>query len=394
MEISKIQYIAFLIARQQQEKLSSDEELILNEWLKEKESNRRLFQKIIRSPSASLGETVTYKRHDFDSSLAFDYFVQSLEIKRQKQQQRIVSVISICVAAVLLALGFGHLWLQSHTLSYPSINIQPGRSGAILKLADGKTVNLQDQHPDPSILTSSIRIDSCSILYSPQNNIKINTSDSLRYHTLTIPRGGEFKIILSDGTEVWLNSESRLKYPEQFSFLTREVYLEGEAYFNVSRNADNPFIVHSGKQKITVLGTSFGVSNYTDSPTQSITLVNGSVRVEITSDTSKAYLLKPGEQLLYDKIHQSTYQSFVECNEYVGWKDGKYIFKNKSLEEILNTLARWYDFTLFFYNEEVKNIRFTGELRRFDSFDDILYLISKTSDVQFTVRERTVTVRH
>lgn len=188
-----------------------------------------------------------------------------------------------------------------------------------------------------------------------------------------------------------MNSESRLRYPVAFFNDTREVYLEGEAYFEVQRDANRPFIVHAGEQKVTVLGTSFGISCYASEVNDYTTLVSGKVKVDFERG-KQSFVLEPGMQVAYDKKSGIATERKVDVAEFVAWKNGKYVFKQKRLEDILSTLSRWYDFEVFYQNEDVKESLFSGELRRFDDFNYLLRLIERTSDVKFIIDKKVVRV--
>ena len=151
--------------------------------------------------------------------------------------------------------------------------------------------------------------------------------------------------------------------------------------------------MHTGIQNVRVLGTSFGITNYADDQNLTTTLVNGKVQVEFPGFSDEVFLLEPGFQLACDRQNRKIEKRTVDVYEYVAWKDGKYVFTRKRLEDILTTLSRWYDFHVFFQNPEAKEVLFSGELRRFDCFSDILRLIEKTSDVKFTTTGNTVLVR-
>ena len=196
---------------------------------------------------------------------------------------------------------------------------------------------------------------------------------------------------MEDGTKVWINSASRLRYPVVFSGNIREVYLEGEAYFEVQREGDRPFIVHSGEQKVTVLGTSFGISCYASEANDYTTLVSGKVKVDFERG-KQSFVLEPGMQVAYNKESGMVRERRVDVAEFVAWKEGKYVFKQKRLEDILSTLSRWYDFEVFYQNSEMKEVLFSGELRRFDDFNYLLQLIERTSDVKFIIDKKVVQV--
>lgn len=317
-------------------------------------------------------------------------------VRKQKQKYRRNRVLwgSVVAASVVILLGIIPLRLTKDVKPISSeaeIQIRPGQRNAILELANGRVYDLTKlEYQGNNRISENIVVDSCRLGYMRPDTF---TAAVPAYHKVIVPRGGEFQISLEDGTKVWLNSESVLKYPEVFIGATREVFLEGEAYFEVTKNAGCPFIVHSGVQSVRVLGTSFGITNYADDCDLTTTLVSGKVEVELPGFSDEKFFLEPGFQLAYDRQCRKIEKRMVNIYEYVAWKDGKYVFTQKRLEDMLNTLSRWYDFQVFFQNPEAKEVLFSGELKRFDSFSDILRLIEKTSDVKFTTAGNTVLVR-
>ena len=269
--------------------------------------------------------------------------------------------------------------------------IIPGQYNAVLEMADGATYQLGEQQYFLQERTGNqIKVDSTVLSYLPVNN-KSGLSQDIVYNKLSVPKGGEYRIELEDGTKVWINSASRLRYPVVFSGDTREVYLEGEAYFEVRRDSSRPFIVHAGDQRVTVLGTSFGMTCYANEVNDYTTLVSGKVKVELQQG-KQAFVLKPGTQVEYNKESGMVRERRVDVAEFVAWKEGKYVFKQKRLEDILSTLSRWYDFEVFYQNSEMKEVLFSGELRRFDDFNYLLQLIERTSDVKFIIDKKVVQV--
>ena len=315
-----------------------------------------------------------------------------------KQKQRLgrnrVLWGSVVAASIVILLGIMPFTFMKEVKPVSletEIQIRPGQRNAILELANGQIYDLtKSEYQGSNRISENIVADSCHLDYLRPDTL---ASLVLAYHKVIVPRGGEFQISLEDGTKVWLNSESVLKYPEVFIGATREVFLEGEAYFEVTKNAGCPFIVHSGVQSVRVLGTSFGITNYADDCDLTTTLVSGKVEVELPGFSDEKFFLEPGFQLAYDRQCRKIEKRMVNIYEYVAWKDGKYVFTQKRLEDMLNTLSRWYDFQVFFQNPEAKEVLFSGELKRFDSFSDILRLIEKTSDVKFTTAGNTVLVR-
>lgn len=310
----------------------------------------------------------------------------------QRTKKKLWAMVSVAASLVILFTSY-FVWdnlSERHDDSQKMVQIRPGRQHAVLKLANGQTFDLGNW-----VGQKNVRIADHIVMDSGRLDYRVSTPSGLAdilFNTLTVPRGGEFQITLEDGTKVWLNSDSQLRYPEIFSGHNREVYLEGEAYFEVTQNPGRPFIVHSGIQKITVLGTRFGITAYPGETSVSTTLVQGKVKVEYPELTAQNYLLEPGYRICYDSQERQVYQKKVDVREYVAWKDGKYIFEQKRLEDMLLTLSRWYDFQVLYQSPEVKELLFSGELLRFDNFNKILRMIEKSGNVKFTIEGRVVIV--
>ena len=205
------------------------------------------------------------------------------------------------------------------------------------------------------------------------------------YNELVVPIGGECHVLLDDGTEVWLNADSKLKYPIAFSGESREVILSGEAYFDVKKDT-RPFVVSLESGDVTVLGTSFGVSAYPGYPNYT-TLVRGSVR--FTSLRQEQVVLTPGEQAVVN-ISGTLEKRNVDVEEFVGWKDGVFIFKDKTLAEIMQILERWYGVNVIFQDESLKELEYTGSLERYDSINTFLQLLEKLKEIRYEIKKNTI----
>ena len=221
-------------------------------------------------------------------------------------------------------------------------------------------------------------------------------TDSLRlgnwvdFNTLVIPVGGLYELELSDGTRVWLNSVSQLRYPVQFTGKERKVYLSGEAYFDVKTDSLRPFVVESGGMNVRVYGTEFNVTAYRDEKLRT-TLVQGKVGIKV--DGEKELLLRPGQMAEYDV--QTKHLEVQEVNTYLytAWKEGTFAFKDETIEEIMGRLSRWYDLNVFYANEEVKKQLYDGIIPQVKDFEDILRMIEGTATIHFEIKGNTVIVR-
>lgn len=214
-------------------------------------------------------------------------------------------------------------------------------------------------------------------------------------HTLITPRGGEYAIQLADGTKVWLNANSTLKYPVSFHHAhVREVELEGEAYFDVANARVNgkhvPFVVKSKGQALEVLGTEFNINTFKNKITT--TLIEGSVKVAFDNkSTDQSLVLKPNDQLVYD--NQSEEISVAQIDPYyvTAWKSGDFAFDNAPLENVMEDIARWYDISIE-YKSEIDDVKFSGKVSRFENIETLLQTIEWTGSVKLTLNGRRITV--
>ncbi len=210
------------------------------------------------------------------------------------------------------------------------------------------------------------------------------------YNTLIIPKGGEFRIQLADGSQVWLNSETELRYPVRFSGKERRVFLKGEAYFEVARNAQKPFVVTtSGGVDVSVLGTKFNVTSYDNDEQVMTTLAEGCVEV---GNGQKTVRLQKEEQALFHKEQGSFQVQKVDVDLHLAWKEGKFIFEEQSLEQIMKQLQRWYEMNVFYTNEEVKHYTFSGNLKKYDDFDKIVRMLEEVAGIQISIKENCVII--
>ena len=211
--------------------------------------------------------------------------------------------------------------------------------------------------------------------------------EELLYNSLSIPRKGEFVLILSDGTKIWLNSESEVEYPIVFPSGERRIRLQGEAYFQVASDKSSPFIIEMGKVQVQVLGTSFNLRAYQDEEMIQTTLVEGRVCM---FTGKKRILLYPNEQGAIELKTGNLVKKQVDVQAYIGWKNGRFIFERQTLEDIMRTLSRWYDVQVVFQSEKARHIEFTGNLRRYDDFGQIVSMLALACPAKFNVSGTTI----
>jgi ferric-dicitrate binding protein FerR (iron transport regulator) len=299
-------------------------------------------------------------------------------------------------AAVILLFGGSILFLTTRTKKDTQLahvdkrlksTIAPAGNKATLILGDGSSIVLD------SIANGSIARQGAARVQKTGDGQIVYTADvagnsrQVVFNTMSTPRGGQYQLTLPDGSKVWLNAETKLRYPANFDGETkREIFLEsGEAYFSVKRDAERPFVVRAGGMDIHVLGTEFNVNTYTKNC--ATTLVNGSVRL---SAGDVATMLQPGQQGVY--VEGGFTRRGVDLETYTAWKDGQMIFEESTLEEVMNSLGRQYDFTTEFTLPQMKTRKFGGRLRRTAHIEDVLAIIEKAGYVKFDIRGKTIFV--
>lgn len=265
---------------------------------------------------------------------------------------------------------------------------EAGSKKAVLTLADGSKVKLHEQ-TEQQISEE----DGTQITKDSANNITYLATSAkkaeLLYNTIDVPRGGEYSLTLSDGTKVWLNAETELRYPVNFLKNKRDVYLVGEAYFEVAHNKEAPFTVHTHDTKVKVLGTKFNISGYEDQEFIATTLVEGSVQV---NNLESFEILEPGYQSTVIRGQEDIDVKEVDTHLYTSWVNGVYEFENMEMEYIMAQLGRWYDVKFFFTEEQYKHIRFTGAFKKDNSFEFALDMIERIADVDFAIKGKHIVI--
>lgn len=297
-------------------------------------------------------------------------------------------------ATVVVFLGCGMLvwWSlpeerQEVTLA-DRAEIQPGKAKATLILSSGSEI------PIAAMNTELEERDGTTIKVDDRGEISYRSDQCILaekevFNRIVIPRGGEFAMLLSDGTRVWLNSATELKYPVKFVGDTRTVFLKGEAYFEVKPDVKRVFIVRTDREvEVKVYGTEFNVNTYKPGTVETV-LVKGSVGIQ---NGDQAIKLVPGEKADYVQGKAEIKVEAVDVAPYIAWKEGNFIFQSEPLEEIMNKLSLWYDVEVFYANNELRNICLSGDMKRYKEIGDLLYYFEKSSNVKFRIQDRTIIV--
>ena len=267
--------------------------------------------------------------------------------------------------------------------------MQPGTSKAILTMADGEKVMLDRERKLDIQLNERMRVASNGqgIVYEENGKGVVKEE----YNKLVTPIGGEYRLTLSDGTKVFLNAASELKYPVEFMGDRRVVDLDGEAYFEVHKDNQRPFVVRTKGAEVCVLGTSFNVNTYGDDGRIYTTLVNGSVRV-LSVKNGQEKVLTPGMQGVMNMQTGQLMVREVDVESYVAWREGRFVFRTMTLDLIMQQLQRWYDFEVFYQNLELKDYEFRGVIKRDMDLDKVLSVIKATTNVDFEVKGKVITI--
>ena len=403
----KYDRIEFILSHLREPEKLLDEKFI--EWLLIKE-NKELFEEVILNREAFLREEYGRQIVVSEEWKKFRQKVQEKNMTSQRsrtiRQHRVGRRAWLSVVActgVLLSVA-GGLMLKQHFTKQKTIQVakevHKGKQGAILTTASGQVYDLTQTeiHLETPQGTQIVNDTSNLLAYqtnSPAGSQYQQVRDSQiilpSYHTIQIPAGTDYGVTLTDGTRIWLNCESKLRFPEQFEEgKPREVFLEGEGFFQVVHAEGWPFIVNTKGMKVQVTGTCFNVKSY---PTEDIvhtTLVEGSVWAY--TDKSKV-LLKPSEQFRLDRITGETSVQKVDTDLYTGWVKGMFVFRNQRLEDVMNEVARWYGMTIFYTNPEAKEIKISANLDKYEEIDNLLEIINESGKVLAVRKANTITVQ-
>lgn len=281
-------------------------------------------------------------------------------------------------------------------------DVSPGSNKAVLTLADGTQVNLNDDQEGIVIGKDIIKYnDGSSVSHPNPHALQGSEEPSSALLTLTTPKGGQYQITLPDGTKVWLNAASTLKYPSRFSRNERRVELEGEAYFEVApvgmRNSNSalegsplPFFVSSAQQDVKVLGTHFNINAYANELSTKTTLLEGSVEVSAIAN-SHWQLLSPGQQAI---LNNNKFQvKNINVDYEIAWKEGIFRFKEESLESIMRKIARWYSVDVDFKEESLKKETFVGVISKYSQASEVLKMLEMAGDARFSIIDNTIIVQ-
>ncbi len=357
---------------------SEEGKLRLREWRKESTGNEEAYREVCR-----LWYSVRWK--DKMEGISADQAWKQILMKRRNQRRiRNIYRVTSVAASMILILGsvLFYQWKNrtaEQTIIARQLLSAPIEGKATLVLSSGEKVALTGK-PEKTMEEKggvSIKTDSAFVEYTATEDLKEEI-----YNELIVPKCGEYVLKLADGSRVFLNSESTLRFPVHFTGKKREVFLTGEAYFEVAKDVARPFVVHTDKAAIQVLGTEFNVMAYGDEKSTEVTLVNGVVEVAVDKFRGR---LAPGQQMSVNNVSLQTEIRQVKTDQYIAWKKGLFCFDAMPLEQLLRGLGRWYDISYTFRNANMKKIRFTGGFKKTESIEEIFRMIENVTEVKFRI---------
>jgi transmembrane sensor len=398
--VEKISHIASLIVGDMQDNLTSDERQELNAWLQENGDNYLLYEQLMDQDK--LGKDLN-ELHKYDRAEAYEKVTQKIFPQKITAKRVHFRIWWYTAAALLLLVAGGIAYFALNkpantTIPQSTVVAQkkapgtpPDTKKAVLILADGSTIALNE------IVNGDIAHQGQVIIHKNQNGrleykpsgASVTVAGS---NTIRTPRGGEYQVVLEDGTKIWLNSASTLQFPVQFNTDARRVVLTGEAYFEVAKaidpktNQTKSFIVSVDNMEVQAIGTAFNISAYKEDDRSQTTVVEGLVKV---SRNNKFSMLKPGKKLIAADTTFSIEDADVK--QEIAWKNGEFVFRNTSLKMVMNELARWYDMDIE-YAPGVPALHFSGEVQRESNITKVLEMLEYTGGVTFTISNRIITV--
>lgn len=308
--------------------------------------------------------------------------------KPKRRWGQIIALIATTSIAAMLCIGYFvniHPHPEKEPLSLAQqlekAHITVGKTQATLILEDGTEIKLDADS------TNNRRL-----LAQQQKQEKTTDNRQARINKLTTPRGGEFKIVLEDSTEVWLNAESQLVYPENFQEGERQVTITGEAYFKVAKDSLRPFYVKSGDMTVRVYGTEFNINAYAEEKQIYTTLISGSIALQPLDGSKAELVLTPGHQAIFHKNDLSTVVRSVDTRAVTSWHAGRFAFEEQTLSQIMRTLSRWYKFDYEFEDEQLAHIVFKGSAPRYANLSEVLSILEKSGGIRFGVQEEKIII--
>ena len=365
--------------------LSEQEESELTAWLGASDENRRIFEQVKTFQDAD--KMLRLERDGYARQMA-KRVMRQLAVNGQRRVRHdlwkwmggVAAAVAIIVCAVVWSLPEA----EELPFARQEGQIVPGKVEAVLTFANGEKLHITDTTSEEVWKERLLVVDSAC-----EGKAFVEEGQAVTYNVLAVPAGGEFFYVLPDSTRVWINSDSELRFPTNFVDGVRRVELRGEAFFDVAHDRRSPFVVTLSGGDITVYGTRFNVTDYKETGLSAV-LVEGSIGFRsLQGDTVR---LTPSERMVYGGDETGISVEKVDTELYTAWIDHRFVFRGQTLEEIMSTLARWYDFDIVFADEEARTIRLSGRLNRYDDIRVLLRTYEEVAGVHFNIRGREIVI--
>lgn len=342
-------------------KIAPSEEELLNEWIDKSPQNKKLFNKY---KSGNFISKFSFGLAESNKQQAFDRLTKDIaRYESVKRRQKIYYSVAAACTILFISISVTLQQSESPFIAAPITEMKYGNE-VILTTSNGEVVQLENNQDGITVYDNAVVINN-------GEKINLRQAGKIKKNVLIIPREKDYVVTLSDGSKVWLNSESRLEFPSEFTNDERRVFIEGEAYFEIVKDSSRKFIVETAMGSVEVLGTTFNVSHYNETQSIITTLVSGSVNF---NNSGKSVTLKPDEQCVFNGKEMTV--STVDASRYTSWTEGRYIFKDTPLEEVAKVISRWFNIEVFID----KNIFISGSFKRSDNIEEIINMINEAVD--------------
>lgn len=374
--------IADIIVRYVSNKYISDKEFtLINNWINKSRENQMFIEEV--KNRFINGEDI-YNLYESEFNLEEDWN-NFLLLKNKSKNRKLKSILYIAASVFIIISSYYILSYRKVNKSIPKeelVQMETNKNSPVLVLSNGNKVELSN---DVKINNIGISKEHKQTVISYKNTEKSRALNGiLNYNTIKLPFGTEVKIELSDGSCVWLNGNSSLKYPIHFESVNREVFLTGEAYFKVKKQANSKFTVHTDNISVNVLGTEFNIKSYTNEEFIEATLVSGNINID-NKKTKETINIKPGFQLRINNITGSYEKKKVDILPYTAWKDGKFVFYHQRLGDIVKDLSRWYNVKFIFDEKGLEDIKVFAIIDKYKSIEIVLELLKSSKLISYRI---------
>lgn len=361
------------------------------EWLRDA-GHWKLFEEIRNQREAFLHFSL---ESSIDLEREYERQQAMIRFSRQRRVWR-WTIAAACVAVVFGISIAGWLFRSTERVGEELRVSLEGRKTAELILANGERIHLEKNRVELRECNGTLVVNdsSCNLTYHRDESLVEPVEEkAVVYHTLVVPPGADYTLQMADGTNVRLNCETKFRFPVEFTGKERRVFLEGEAYFEVRKAKEWPFIVETDCMQVKATGTCFNVKSYRDEEVVQATLVNGAVEVVNGKAEGEPVGLTPSQQYCMNKTTVQAEVRQVDVSLYTGWTEGMFVFKKQRLKEVMNILARWYTIEVIYADESAKDLRISANLGRYEHIDSVLELLRAMNKVEVVRKGETVTIR-